>query len=128
MGYEKPPLESDNFATAYSSLSYVKPLSDTETLEVEVRPAPEKGKVANKEFGSDFEEEGKTDYPVITFEMYVVKTEEQEDKKFFGLVKKKYKEQSSNYIVRPTYLDLSKNTTEGAVSKITSLVKQKEPK
>jgi hypothetical protein len=128
MGYEKPPLESDNFATAYSSLSYVKPLSDTETLEVEVRPAPEKGKVANKEFGSDFEEEGKTDYPVITFEMYVVKTEEQEDKKFFGLVKKKYQDQSYDYIVRPTYLDLSKNTTEGAVSKITSLVKQKEPK
>ena len=128
MGYKKPPLESDNFATAYSSLSYVKPLSDTETLEVEVRPAPEKGKVANKEFGSDFEEEGKTDYPVITFEMYVVKTEEQEDKKFFGLVKKKYQDQSYDYIVRPTYLDLSKNTTEGAVSKITSLVKQKEPK
>jgi hypothetical protein len=128
MGYEKPPLESDNFATAYSSLSYVKPLSDTETLEVEVRPAPEKGKVANKEFGSDFEEEGKTDYPVITFEMYVLKTEEQEDKKFFGLVKKKYQDQSYDYIVRPTYLDLSKNTTEGAVSKITSLVKQKEPK
>ena len=128
MGYEKPPLESDDWATAYSPLYYEKPLSDTETLGVELLPAVNKGEVTKKGFGSDFEEEGNTDYPVILFEMFIKKISDQEDKKFFGLIKKKYKSQSYDYIVKPTYLDLSKNTTEGAVSKITSLVKQKEPK
>jgi hypothetical protein len=95
----------------FSPLSFVRPLSTLSALEVRISPAPDKGEIVlSKGVG---EEESKVDYPVIMFMMYPNSIEDPEPPS-----------NSTDFIVRPTYINLSKYTTEEAVNKITRLVKE----
>ena len=119
MGYKKETDDDDDKPTA---IAYKKPMDENRERVVEVSPF---GKLI--EPSANF---GKfsMDYNVVVIDMFIYVTAEEEEKKFFGLVKKKLDASYIKGIIRRASLDLSKNTTEEAVSKITSLVKQKEPK
>jgi hypothetical protein len=123
MGYKKEYDGNENEPTPYKPLSYRKPIGENKMLVAQVAPSS-KGYIKP---GPDF---GKyrSDYNIVVAEMYIDITSEEERKKFFGLVKKKVDTSSVQYIFKPLPLDLTKNTTEEAVDKITSLFKQGEAK
>ena len=107
IGYKKTIVGKSEF----SPLSFARPLNTKSVLEVRVSPATDKGEIViSKGVG---EEESKVDYPVIMFLMYPNSIENPSPPST-----------STNFIVRPTYIDLSKYTTEEAVNKITRLVKE----
>jgi hypothetical protein len=107
IGYKKTIVGKSEF----SPLSFARPLNTKSVLEVRVSPAPDKGEIVlSKGVG---EEESKVDYPVIMFMMYPNSIENPSPP-----------QESTNFIVRPTYIDLSKYTTEEAVNKIARLVKE----
>lgn len=119
MGYKK---ESDDDEDEPTPIRYEKSIDEDRKLVAEVSPF---GKKIGP--GADF---GKfsMDYSVVLVGMYVHITSEEEEKKFFGLVKKKIDTSSMKTIIRTSSLDLTKNTTEEAVDKITRLFKQGEAK
>jgi len=119
MGYKKV---SDTDEDRPTPLSYQKPMDGNKKLIAEVSPF---GKLI--EPGADF---GKfsMDYSTILAGMYIYTTSEGEEKKFFGLVKKKIDTSSIKTVIPTTSLDLTKNTTEEAIDKITRLFKQGEAK
>jgi len=119
MGYKK---ESDDSEDEPAPMRYEKPMDKNRELVAEVFPF---GKLI--EPGADFGKFSR-DYSVILVEMYIRITAEEEEKKFFGMIKKKIDTSSMKTVIRTTSLDLSKNTTEEAVDKITRLFKQGEAK
>jgi len=122
MGYKKEYDGNEDEPTPYKALSYQKPIDENSTLVAQVAPSS-KGYI---EAGADF---GRyRDYNVIVAEMYIETKGEEEEKKFFGMIKKKVDTSSIKYIFKPLPLDLSKNTTEEAIDKITRLFKQGEAK
>ena len=76
---------------------------------------------------SDYER-GKMDFSMIRTAMYFLHDEEEVEKKFFGLVKKKVSSQSPQPILNTQVLDLSQDSTEEAVNKITTIFKEGEAK
>jgi len=109
MGYKQNILGKSE----YLPLSFVRPLSasSVSALEVRISPATDKGEIViSKGVG---EEDSRVDYPVVMFIMFPNSTENPEPPK-----------QSTDFIVSPTYINLSKYTTEEAINKITLLVKK----
>jgi hypothetical protein len=119
MGYKK---ESDDDEDEPAPMRYEKLMDENRELVAEVSPF---GKLIGP--GADFGKFSK-DYSVILVGMYIRVTAEEEEKKFFGMIKKKIDTSSMKTVIRTTSLDLSKNTTEEAVDKITRLFKQGEAK
>jgi len=118
MGYKKVTDDDDK---PYP-VRYTKPIDEDRKLVADVNPF---GKLI--EPSADF---GKfsMDYNVVLISMFIYVTTEEEKKKFFGLVKKKLDASYTKEIINNASLDLSKNTTEEAVDKITRLFKQGEAK
>ena len=123
MGYKKVSDSNEDEPTPYQALSYEKPIDENSTLVAQIAPSSKGYMKAGADFGKFVR-----DYNVIVAEMYIETKGEEEEKKFFGLVKKKVDTSSIKYIFKPLPLDLSKNTTEEAIDKITRLFKQGEAK
>ena len=120
MGYKKVT-DDDDDDKPYP-VRYTKPIDEDRELVVDVNPFGNKIKPS-----ADFTK-FPIDYNVVLVSMFIYITKEEEEKKFFGLVKKKLDASYIEEVINNAPLDLSKNTTEEAVDKITCLVKQKEPK
>ena len=123
MGYKKVSDDNEDEPTPYKALSYEKPIDENSTLVAQVAPSQKGYMKPAADFGKF-----RRDYNVIVAEMYIDIKAEEDIKKFFGIVKKKIDTSSVKYIFSPLPLDLSKNTTEEAVDKITRLFKQGEAK
>ena len=122
MGYTKRKGEDESIATYWTSLKYEKPMGEKSMLIAEVVPD------ADGEMDQSDYERGKMDFSMIRTAMYFLHDEEEVEKKFFGLVKKKVSYKSPQNVIDLKILDLAQNSTEEAVNKITTLFKEGEAK
>ena len=122
MGYTKRKGEDESIATYWTSLKYEKPMGEKSMLIAEVVPD------ADGEMDQSDYERGKMDFSMIRTAMYFLHDEEEVEKKFFGLVKKKVSSQSPQPVLNTQVLDLSQDSTEEAVNKITTIFKEGEAK
>ena len=122
MGYTKRKGEDESIATYWTSLKYEKPMGEKSMLIAEVVPD------ADGEMDQSDYERGKMDFSMIRTAMYFLHDEEEVEKKFFGLVKKKVSSQSPQPILSTQVLDLSQDSTEEAVNKIATIFKEGEAK
>lgn len=124
MGYKQIKMEDESIATFYTMLKYEKPMGEKSMLIAEVMPDAD-GQMDQKP--ADFPKT-KMDYNMIRAGMYFLHDKEEEEKKFFGLVKKKVSYKSPQNVIDLKILDLAQNSTEEAVNKITTLFKEGEAK
>ena len=122
MGYTKRKGEDESIATYWTSLKYEKPMGEKSMLIAEVVPD------ADGEMDQSDYERGKMDFSMIRTAMYFLHDEEEVEKKFFGLVKKKVSSQSPQPVLDTKMVDLSQDSTEEAVNKITTIFKEGEAK
>ena len=124
MGYTKRKGEDESIATYWTSLKYEKPMGEKSMLIAEVVPD------ADGEMDQESSESprAKMDFSMIRTAMYFLHDEEEVEKKFFGLGKKKVSSQSPQPVLNTQVLDLSQDSTEEAVNKITTIFKEGEAK
>ena len=124
MGYKQIRIEDESIATFYTTLTYEKPMGEKSMLIAEVVPDAD-GQIDQK---SADPQGTKMDYSMIRTAMYFLHDKEEEEKKFFGLVKKKVSYISPQPVMDNKILDLSQNSTEEAVNKIVTIFKEGEAK
>jgi len=125
MGYKQIRIEDESIATFYTTLTYEKPMGEKSMLIAEVIPDAD-GQMDQE--SADPASQPKMDYSMIRTAMYFLHDKEEEEKKFFGLVKKKVSYTSPQPVMDNKVLDLSQNSTEEAVNKIVTLFKEGEAK
>ena len=124
MGYKQIRIEDESIATFWTTLTYEKPMGEKSMLIAEVMPDAD-GQIDQK---SADPQGTKMDYSMIRTAMYFLHDKEEEEKKFFGLVKKKVSYISPQPVMDNKILDLSQNSTEEAVNKIVTIFKEGEAK
>jgi hypothetical protein len=130
MGYKYKKGKYENEVTYWSPFTYEKRLSEKSVLIAEVIPDPKRKMDPKPIDYSSFTDSPRTriDYDMIGAGMYFLHDKEKEEKKFFGLVKKKFTTTQHQNVMSYMSLDLAQNSTEEAVNKITTLFKEGEAK